>query len=349
MTEEILKYLKCPITKTPLQLTIISTGKKMYDGVEKQIILEGILKNDDCIYPIINGIPRLIAEAIYDYEDFFIKNVPTFKSIKNNMETKYGGLLKFILKKNKKTKASFSQEWNLFNYDTDKVWDADETQMLERFLAETCETKESLNGKLIFDAGCGNGLLNQSIGKQGATIIGMDFSKSIERAFDKNNVANTIFIQGDVQFPPVSIDTFDIVHSSGVLICTNNSELTFSCLEPLIKKDGKMSVWLYQPVNNVIHNLFNFLRNYTSKLPSKIQYYLYCVTLFPITFIIKKLKGNKQNSREMMIDILDWFSPEFRWEHTHDEATAWFTKRNYTNIKIATNERFGFNIIGEKR
>jgi hypothetical protein len=39
------------------------------------------------------------------------------------------------------------------------------------------------------------------------------------------------------------------------------------------------------------------------------------VTIFPIAFFVKRLKGNKQNSREMMIDILDWLSPEFRWEH----------------------------------
>ena len=50
----------------------------------------------------------------------------------------------------------------------------------------------------------------------------------------------------------------------------------------------------------------------------------------------------------MMIDILDWFSPEFRWEHAHDEAAAWYTKRNYHSVKVTTNEVFGFNIIGIK-
>ena len=50
----------------------------------------------------------------------------------------------------------------------------------------------------------------------------------------------------------------------------------------------------------------------------------------------------------MMIDILDWFTPEFRWEHDHQEARSWFGKRNYKNIKITTEEMFGFNITGEK-
>lgn len=220
--------------------------------------------------------------------------------------------------------------------------------MLSRFLSEIDENQNILTDKLIFDAGCGNGLLNQLIAKNGARIVGMDFSLSIERAFQENTERQAWFIQGDVQFPPVHFNCFDIVHSSGVLICTNNTELSFSCLDPCVKPGGKLSVWLYHPRKDFIHNLFNLIRNYTSKLPLTIQYYLYYITLFPISFVVKRLKGNRQNSREMMIDILDWFSPEFRWEHEHDEATSWFYKRNYECVKITTNEVFGFNITGIK-
>jgi hypothetical protein len=83
-------------------------------------------------------------------------------------------------------------------------------------------------------------------------------------------------------------------------------------------------------------------------LPLQFQYYFYTITIFPVSYIIKKLKKNKQNRREMMIDILDWFSPEFRWEHSEQEATTWFSKRGYSKIKVTTTDLFGFNIIGEK-
>jgi len=115
-----------------------------------------------------------------------------------------------------------------------------------------------------------------------------------------------------------------------------------------VKNGGKLSVWLYHPRKNLVHNLFNFIRKGTSKLPVKVQYYLYAVTLFPPVFIVKRLKGNKQNNREMMIDLLDWLSPEFRWEHKPAEAMAWFYKRNYNSVKITTLGTFGFNIIGTK-
>ncbi len=348
MTTELLQILRCPVTREPLQLEVLSKGTKQYDGHEKEIILSGILRSSDCVYPVIDGVPRLLVEACIDYQEFLSKHMTNFNEVKNNFEIKYKGLLRFVLKKNKRTKKSFSQEWGLFDYEKDKVWDADQDGMLDRFLRENDESKETLKGKKIVDAGCGNGLLNQSIAACGAEIVGMDFSQSIERAFKQNNKSNAIFIQADVQFPPLAFDYFDIVHSSGVLICTTNSELTFSCLEPCVKQGGKISVWLYHYRDNAIHNLFNIVRNYTSKLPIKFQYYLYSCTLLPVSFVIKRMKGNKQNIREMMIDILDWFSPEFRWEHAHDEAAAWYTKRNYHAVKVTTNEVFGFNIIGVK-
>jgi SAM-dependent methyltransferase len=333
-----------------MQLQVLSTADKVYDDEKVSIIKEGFLfaAGTDWFYPIIAGVPRLNLEAFLDYESFCRIHLPGYDTRKQRLLLDYGGLIKYVQKKNRRSRQSFAQEWSVFDYDADKTWDASANEILNRFLKETDETSTSLKGKLIFDAGCGNGLLNQFIAKEGAVVLGMDFSQSVERAFEKNSYRNALFIQGDVQFPPLAFGHFDIVHSSGVLICTNNTELSFSCIEPCVKTGGKLSTWLYHPRKNFIHNLFNFIRRFTSKLPVKMQYWLYLITLLPVSFIVKRVKGNKQNTREMMVDILDWFSPEFRWEHTHDEAASWFSKRNYRDVKITTDDLFGFNIIAVK-
>ncbi len=348
MQEKLLSYLRCPVTKQILTLQIISTTHKTYNETTTSIVENGVLLGDDFCYPIIKGIPRLIVEAVVDYDTFLNKNVADFANRKQRIFEKYGALLKFVIQKNQHTKKSFEQEWRLFNYEKDTTWNASPTELLNRFLKETDETIDSIKGKLILDAGCGNGQLNNLIANAGAIVLGFDFSLSIEKAFEKNTHSNAWFIQADVQFPPLQLNTFDIVHCSGVLIHTNNTELSFSCLTPLVKKQGKLSVWLYHPRKDYIHNCFNFLRKYSSQLPLKLQYYLYLIFLFPVSFIIKKIKGNRQNAREMMIDILDWMTPEFRWEHSHFEAETWFIKRNFNQIKVTTNEVFGFNIIGRK-
>ncbi|MEO6611888.1 MAG: class I SAM-dependent methyltransferase [Chitinophagaceae bacterium] len=350
MQPSLLNLLRCPVTGSSLQLQVISQSAKLFNGRQETIVKEGVLFSEaEWFFPVINGIPRLIVEAFADYKEFLAAHLPDYPARRKLLEEKNAGLLKYIYKKNRRTKQSFTQEWRLFDYEKDKTWDIDRDQLVQRFLDETGETVVSLNGKLIFDAGCGNGLLNQLVADAGATILGMDFSLSIERAYERNTNPNALFIQGDVQFPPVAFGRFDIVHSSGVLICTNNTELSFSCIEPCVKKGGTLSVWLYHPRKNFIHNLFNFIRRFTSRLPVKLQYYLYLVTIFPVSYLVKRLKGNKQNKREMMIDILDWFSPEFRWEHTTDEAAVWYYKRQYHAVKITTTNLFGFNITGVKQ
>ena len=349
MQESLIELLRCPVTKSELTITILKKTKKILDGNEVEVIEEGILfASENWFYPIIKCIPRLNVEALIDHADFLQAVLPDYEERKKKIMSGSSELLKLVQKKNKRTKEGFAQEWKLYNYSEDKTWDANREEMLDRFLKETDETLISLKDKIIFDAGCGNGALNSLLAGKGIRNVAMDFSNSVEQAYEKNNHSNVHFIQGDVQFPPVLFNYFDIVHSSGVLIHTNNTEHSFSCIETTVKQGGKLSVWLYHYRKDFVHNLFNAIRKVTSKLPLKVQYYLYWVTIFPVSFIIKRLKGNKQNVREMMIDILDWFSPEFRWEHDHEEVVAWYHKRNYSKIKITTSNVFGFNIIGEK-
>ena len=350
MQEELIEILRCPVTRSRLEIKIISKAQKIFGDKTVEIIDEAILfSREDWFYPVIKGVPRLNVEAFIDYEDFLKNNINDYPQRKQLLLKKYSELIKYVLKKNKRTKESFSKEWSVYDYEKDKTWDADNDAMLKRFLAETDETIDSIKHKIIFDAGCGNGKLNSLIASFGIKIIGMDFSNSIEEAYKRNICSTAYFIQGDVQFPPLVFKYFDIVHSSGVLIHTNNTELSFSCIVPTVKAGGKLSVWLYHHRKDFIHNLFNAIRSVTSKLPLGFQYYLYCITIFPVSFLIKKLKGNKQNPREMMVDILDWFTPQFRWEHGHTEAAAWFYKRGFKNVRITTNEVFGFNIMGEKQ
>jgi SAM-dependent methyltransferase len=343
MNPDLLKILRCPVTRSPLRLQTISffpSGGEIEEGI--------LFAEADWFYPVIKGIPRMTVEAFIDYKDFLERHFEDYFNRRRLLEKKYYRLIKYATKKNKHSKKSFSLEWKIFDYEKDKTWGQDSAGMIKKFLNETDEALESLKNKIIFDAGCGNGLLNQYIAQAGAIVLGMDFSLSIEKAYEQNTNSNALFIQGDVQFPPVPFEYFDIVHCSGVLIHTNNPELSFSCIEPCVKKGGKLSVWLYHPRKDFIHNLFNFIRRITSKLPIRFQYFLYAVTIFPAGFIIKRLKGNRQNAREMMVDILDWFSPEFRWEHEPSEAATWFYKRKYESVKITTVSTFGFNITGLK-
>lgn len=349
MQEELLSLLRCPVSGSPLHLETISLQKKYFHGKEETIVSDGILwAQEGWFYPVINGIPRLLVESLLDYDAYFREHIPDFESRKTDLFNSHGKLIREAAQKNKRTKESFAMEWKLYDYQSDRTWDADKTGMLQRFLKETSETESSVQGKLIFDAGCGNGVLDSLLAQKGASVMAMDFSLSIEKAFASNQERNLVFIQGDIQYPPLAPGSFDIVQCSGVLIHTPNPPWSFSRIEPLVKKAGKLSVWLYHPRKNILHNIFNRIRRFSSRLPLGIQYPLYRCTIFPLSYIIKRLKGNKQNPREMMIDILDWFTPEYRWEYTHEEVENWFTASNYREVQVTSDELFGFNTIGTK-
>jgi len=62
MQEALLQYLRCPVTRLPLQLTIISKVEKEYITGKISIVSEGILTAEEWCYPIINGIPQTLVE-----------------------------------------------------------------------------------------------------------------------------------------------------------------------------------------------------------------------------------------------------------------------------------------------
>ncbi|MBI4930959.1 MAG: methyltransferase domain-containing protein [Bacteroidetes bacterium] len=349
MFESLLDVIRCPLTREKLSLSVISRKKKLFLGNEEDIIWEGILLGGDgSMYPIINGIPRMLIEACVDYEFFLKTHLPDYTARKIKLLSQHWLLLDNVIRNNSHNKKSFSKEWGLFKYNSDKTWNLDSENMLQQFLDETNETKESIKNKFIFDAGCGNGQLNISLAEAGVRSIAMDISDSIVRAFNYNTNPNVSFIQGDVFHPPVEAGRFDVVYCSGVLVATHDPKLGFSCIESCVKTGGKLSVWMYHPRKNFIHNMFNLVRKFSSLLPFRFQYYLYSATLLPLSYLIKKIKGTKQNAREMMIEILDWFSPKYRWEFEPAVLLKWYEKKKYENILITTRNVFGFSIIGTK-
>ena len=349
MNKDLLPMLRCPIQRTPLRLEVLEEQKKQMEAGLVTVVWTGVLYSEGgLVYPIINGVPRLIVEATEDFADFFRHHISDFQSIKMRIDREFGAVIRKASAKNRHTKAAFAQEWGLHQQE-DKTWNLNREALFGRFLQEVAETETTIAAKWVLDAGCGNGLLDTEMASKGVFVVGFDFSNSVEVAYARNNQPNAHFVQGDVEFPPFAFETFHIVHSSGVLIHTEKTELSLSALTPCVRPGGSISIWVYRPRKNALHNLFNFVRRLTSRLPVGLQYYLYAGTLLPISYVVKKMKGNRQNAREMMVEILDWFSPQYRWEHEKTEVESWLWKRSFTATRITDENMWGFNVVAKKR
>jgi 2-polyprenyl-3-methyl-5-hydroxy-6-metoxy-1,4-benzoquinol methylase/uncharacterized protein YbaR (Trm112 family) len=362
MDKRLLPFLCCPVTQSPLRLEVIRTGsgdtrpaqdEPPIAGVEplatEASVLEGLLFGaEDWCYPVIGGIPRLNVEAFLDHAEFLRAHLPDYMERKWRLLEKYPRLIAYVQRKNRRTKKSFALEWSLHDYSQDRTWEASEGELLQRFLDESGETAAGLVGKLVFDAGCGNGQLDTRIARAGARVIAMDLSSSIERAYAYNDHPDVWFIQGDLQFPPVRPGVCDILQCSGVLHHTNDTQLSFNRLEPCVRVGGTYSVWLYHPRKDRLHRLFNAIRVVTSRWPVWLTYGVLRCTALPLSWLVHRLKGHPKNKREIMIALMDWFSPEFRREHTPDEVRAWYGGKGYHDLRMTTHDTFGFNFIGKK-
>jgi SAM-dependent methyltransferase len=351
MDYRLLDLLRCPLTKTKLRFELIAEFERTYGSKVIIEAREGILYSESgFVFPVIAGVPRMLIEAFDDYQDWLARNMKDFEQVRSKLQTDYPGLIKHCRAKNYKTKQSFAYEWSLLNYEKqDKIWHDDDKGLEELFFRESKENADSLKVKAIIDVGCGHGMNARAISGYCDLVVGAELGKSIENAYKYNDRENAWFVQADLEFLPFANDTFDVLLSGGVLHHTRNTELALSAVEPSLKREGKLCVWLYHPQKSIIHKLLNNLRKFTSRWPVRLQFCFYLISIFPVTYTFKRLKGRKLNWREEMIDLMDTLSPLYRHEHRQDEAAAWLQKRGYRDICVTTESNYGFSIIGTKK
>lgn len=352
MQQEVLKFLSCPVCKEELRLRTIRTNKKRFETFDKVIIETGILScSCDFLFPIIESVPRMLIESFIDHENFFRQNVPGFSAVKQKLFEKYGDLIYAAQARNKQTKASFSFEWNLLKGKRPvNVWHLTKDEYKAQLFNELDLTADFFKYRLAIDVGCGHGRSTVLLGEKCGTSIGVDLGLSVIKACAENTAENCHFIQADLHHLPFADQSFDIVYSSGVLHHTPNTSKAFAEVAHLVNGKGTYCVWLYRPSSDRVNKIINWFRNITVHLPLRMQFWLYLIFFVPLHKFISWVRGRKSRSwREIMIELLDSFSPRYRFEHEPGEVSSWLKMSGFTGIKTTTKNEIGFSIKGTRR
>jgi ubiquinone/menaquinone biosynthesis C-methylase UbiE/uncharacterized protein YbaR (Trm112 family) len=353
MQYELLRYLRCPVTKTDLHFQLIDEFEKKYEhGTVKEIKTGLLFSSTGFLFPIIEGIPRLLVEAVYDYKTFFQQHLTDFNDRLRILESNYGTLLNECASKNKKTKKSFEWEWSFLDADKkDKIWEKDTSLLREIFLSETALNAEQAKSKTTIDVGSGHGLMTTAIaGVTNNSAIGVELSKAVEQAYVRNNQSNAWFVQADLQYLPFAANAFDMLYSSGVIHHTNNTQQSLWLIEGSLKPGGLLCIWLYHPQKNLYHSIALLLRKFISKLPIQLAFVVIAVFIFPFTYLIKKIRNKKPvNYREELIYLFDSFTPEFRDEVPKETAMNWLKEKKYNSINITTSDQYGYSLCAIKK
>ena len=237
MRPRLLDIVRCPACRSPLGLHATAEEQRpitdpalrarcVGDPADyEREVREGFLRCTGCplVFPVIAGVPRLVRNAYEEYRDFFWRNREALGNLDGVEETlkKLGAVDPAIF--DKRSNESFGRQWQEYQYG-DRTWFKDDLALRKgEFLTSMDLPEDGLQGRLLLDAGCGNGKLTASVAAYGAEVVGMDLSRSIERAAANAEASSGAdapfihFVQGNILEPPLAEAIFDHIHTSGVL------------------------------------------------------------------------------------------------------------------------------------
>jgi len=341
----LLKILRAP--KGAETLTLYKFESQKLTSKDEDVI-EGVLLSDisNEAYPIRDGVPVMLESSFR--QEFLNKNAEAISQDKI--------LSKLNLRARPKSHWSFSSEWDEhFNSELTKTWGWTIEERVKQFFFETEVDPQWCKGKLILDAGCGNGQLSEALTELGATVVGFDYSNSVFTAEKHRKSADVHFVHGDLQTPPFDKDSFDLVISNGVLHHTPNTYRTFVEVSKLIKPGGRFYLWLYRKSENFFKRFFfypgfDLTRKIVSRMPNSLQKLIVKAYAFALMVLHRILRKYVDLSwPERVVGAYDNLTPLWRHYHTPLEVTYWFFLNGFSSPTITHwDNPYGFGMVAKK-
>jgi SAM-dependent methyltransferase/uncharacterized protein YbaR (Trm112 family) len=294
MRRRLLDLICCPRCRGALELVVTTE-------IEDHVI-DGELR---CAcgrrYPITGGVPRLLADLDGD----------ALAALKQ------------------KTIANFGWQWTHWGR---YGWTDEERpteQELGWFWDKSLLQPADLAGKLVLDAGCGNGRYTHWAYEHGAEVIAVDLGPAVDSAFrNVGHRPNVHVIQGDLFDLPIRAGVLDVVFSIGVLMHTGDARRVTARLVELLRPGGSITVHLYGKGNPVYELNDAALRALTTRLPIDALRTLSAVmSRCGAALERRHLLGYANLVLRLHADLtsnFDWYAAPIATHHTYPEVFAWF-------------------------
>jgi 2-polyprenyl-3-methyl-5-hydroxy-6-metoxy-1,4-benzoquinol methylase/uncharacterized protein YbaR (Trm112 family) len=329
-------------------------------------VVEGFLECRDChlLYPVIEGVPRLISDAFDRYGDFFHRYRDRIAEIDGQEELSHRLAQLDASVFDRRSNESFSLQWQVYQYE-DKTWFKQLELRHQEFLYSMDLAAEELDGSLVLDAGCGNGRLTASVARYGAEIVGMDLSRSVVKAnenrhtFAGDRAPFVHFLQGNIMQPPLAEAAFDHIHTSGVLHHTPDPRRALDSFVTTVRAGGRTYVQLYRKREAWVALPNYLLRLVTRRMPVALLFRL-CYLMVPVhtalVLLVAKLRGEtspirEANRRERAVSLFDHLSPRYQFRYRPERARRMLEEaglRNVRDVTLANEARHMVAFVGER-
>ena len=342
MKRRVLDVLQCPISGTPLTLTEPTNASCANEDTNRDVEIEcGRLTSEaGHTFPIRAGVPRLLPDLA----------LTSHTAGTDSLEDKDTP--------GRAIGASFGREWQHFDPETSRTWHDTLDERCDLFLKEVDCSAGALPGKWVLDAGCGNGSLSHRIAQMGCDVLATDVADSVEAAhryYATANDASVHFVQMDLMNPAYREGVFDIVYASGVLHHNPDTRQAFEAISKAVAPGGKIYIWVYHHADSLKFRLQLLLRRLIAPLPAPVKHGF--VRLWSVQSMLRQhvrtLLGlndakDRLTWRERTIDLMDIYTPRYRWMHSQDEVKQWYQTLGFEDVKVTEVRDWGFGVVGTR-
>ncbi|TAL61706.1 MAG: methyltransferase domain-containing protein [Bacteroidetes bacterium] len=356
MKTDLIDLLQCPFCRSAFTLFQLE-AHQLSSSVESGLLY----CVNSHVFPISGSIPRIFVQALDNHlHELYLEKTQLPEKLSRAINATMTSKKNLAVPGHRHIQHSFSSEWNELAFNMN-AWGQDVNEREKLFFQCMDTTSEELKGKLILDAGCGNGEVEEALMKFDAKIIGMDLSYSVDKIHKKLMSINPRYqdkislVQGNVHQPPFKDAVFDMIHSAGVLHHTHDTRAGFEQLSCCLKKNGIFFIEVYSEdhkniIEKIAFRVFNVIRKITTKLPHGVLHSL-CWGLTPLLWlyiyscnkIMNKNRYIRRNREQMELSLFDALSPLYDWHHTTIEVKNWFHAMGFIKIKKTF---FNHNVIG---
>jgi SAM-dependent methyltransferase len=263
-------------------------------------------------YPIVNGVPRFVQHVL-DADQA-------------------------------RTRDSFGYEWTRL-YPQHGHQTAEWQAERDIFLEYTRTVPSDYRGKLVLDAGCGNGRYAKLANDWGARVVAVDISSAVETAQHNVGIRDEVaVVQADLFRLPFRPGTFGVVYSVGVLHHTPDAKAAFERIQPLVKPGGFFSIFIHGQGNRVLYATNRWLRAWTAKL-SYTTTWRFCLVLTAIGKVLEKIPFVGPVvylvGRQVIFfspdqhNNFDHFSAGFTSFHRKEEIRGWYAGWDDVAVRYA--------------
>ena len=236
---------------------------------------------------------------------------------------------------------SFTFEWDKHGRTQQAI---DRRLTRETFQTRTGFAPEEINGKLLLDAGCGVGRYMKIALDQGAEVVAVDMSASVEQALVNVGLhPQAHIVQADSAQLPFIPSAFNHIFSLGVLHHMPQPAVAFGRLLPHLKPGGSIAISVY-PQGRGIYEDAKRWRGITTRMSHRLLYaltsiasfFLYLLYRLPIigSFAHYAPISMHPSYEWRRLDTFDAYSPRYASTHTYHEVYTWFRREGLRNMEV---------------